>query len=78
MKKKKGMVLMNILGYTNPADLLERLLNDEDFVIDFYEEIGDVKVFAEELENEYCEPCKANQCNYCSVYALMEKYLDFD
>ncbi|MFA5524794.1 MAG: hypothetical protein WDA24_10600 [Tissierellales bacterium] len=67
---------MNILGYTDPSDLLEAL-NDGDIDLqDFYEEIGDEKVFAKELENEYCEPCKANQCNYCSVYVIQTKYLD--
>lgn len=37
---------------------------------------GDEVVFIEELENEFCNPCKKTQCNYCPVYAIQIKYLD--
>ncbi len=74
------MVQVNILGYTDPVELLEALEKaDVGFLNDFYEEIGGhEEELDKELEDEFCKQCKAYQCNYCSVYAIQTKYLDVD
>lgn len=88
MKKQKtysnlvviqGMEKSKTNSKTNSKELKGQFMSEWEVEITLKlveEEMGDEKVFAKELENEYCEPCKANQCNYCSVYVIQTKYLD--
>ena len=66
---------MNILGYTNPEDLLEAVKTGR---VNLPENKESQEEINQVLEKRYCNSCEKSQCNYCPVYAIYNKLDEVD